>query len=48
MTKPFDMDELIARIVSLMISAVFACTAKGNVSVKMVKKHKKTIAKKGW
>lgn len=39
---------LLSMIVALMISAVFACTAKGNVPVKMAKKHKKTIAKKGW
>jgi ABC-2 type transport system permease protein len=34
-------------IVVLMITAVFVFTAKGNVSVKAAKKHKKTT-KKGW
>ena len=38
---------LLSMIVVLMITAVFVFTAKGNVSVKAAKKHKKTT-KKGW
>lgn len=38
---------LLSMIAALSISAVFIATAKGNVPVKRVKKHKRTIAKKG-
>ena len=39
---------LFSMIAALGISAVFVFTAKGNVPVKKVKKHKKAIVKKGW
>lgn len=39
---------LLSIIASLAVSAVFIVTAKGNVPVKKVKKHKETIVKKGW
>ena len=39
---------LLSMIAALMISAVLVFTAKGNVPVKKVKKHKKAIVKKGW
>mgnify|MGYP002510029932 CR=1 FL=1 len=39
---------LLSMIVAWVMSAVFIFTTKGNVPVKIAKKHKKTIAKKGW
>ena len=39
---------LFSMIAALMISAVFVFTAKGTVTVKKSKKHKKTTTKKGW
>ncbi len=39
---------LISMFAALFISAVFVFTAKGNVPVRAVKNHKKTITKKGW
>lgn len=39
---------LFSMIAVLLISAVFVFTAKGNISVKAGKVHKKTITKKGW
>ena len=39
---------LISMIVALVISAVFILTAKGNIPVKIAKRRKKIVAKKGW
>lgn len=39
---------LLSMIAALAVSAVFIFTAKGNVPVNKVKKHKRAAAKKGW
>ncbi len=39
---------LFSIVAAFLISAVFVFTAKGNITVKAAKNHKKTTTKKGW